>query len=114
MNLRDNLGEDETTDLNQDAQHSQALRPLSCFTQALVGICIIVHDVQLKEGRGGGVSNHFSTCLWGLGSDCTSHPQDNFAMCPNPFPSDRPSLSHCGLLVVWYLGSGSLAVDLVL
>lgn len=36
------------TYLNEDAQDSQALRPLSSLTQALIGIRIIVYDVELR------------------------------------------------------------------
>lgn len=50
------LGGTGATDLNQDAQDSQALRPRSRLTQALVGVRIIVDDVQLREGRGNGVT----------------------------------------------------------
>lgn len=40
------------TDLNEDAQDSQALRSLSSFTQAIIGVRIIMYDVELREGRG--------------------------------------------------------------
>lgn len=45
----DRPGQDRgATDLNEDAQDSQALRPLSSLTQALIGIRIIVYDVELR------------------------------------------------------------------
>lgn len=40
------------TDLNEDAQDSQALRPLSSLTQAFVGLRIIMYDVELRERTG--------------------------------------------------------------
>lgn len=39
------------TNLNEDAQDSQALRPWSSFTQAVIGIRIIMYDVELR-GKG--------------------------------------------------------------
>lgn len=45
------LGGLGATDLNEDAQDSQALGLLSSFTQASVGLRIIMYDVELREGR---------------------------------------------------------------
>lgn len=40
------------TDLNEDAQDSQALRLRSGLTQAVIGIRIIMYNVELRERRG--------------------------------------------------------------
>lgn len=40
------------TDLNEDAQDSQALGLWSSLTQAVIGIRIIMYNVELREGRG--------------------------------------------------------------
>lgn len=39
----------QTTDLNQNAQNSQALWLVCSLTQAAVGVGVIVDDVQLRE-----------------------------------------------------------------
>lgn len=41
-----------TTDLNEDAQDSQALRLWSSLAQAVIGVRIIMYNVELREGRG--------------------------------------------------------------
>lgn len=47
------------TNLNEDAQDSQALRPLSSLTQAVIGIRIVMYDVELR-GEGIESLNVFS------------------------------------------------------
>lgn len=72
------------TNLNEDAQDSQAQRALRSLTEAVVGIRIVMHDVEL---RGEGIESfHLSPLPPPRGSDPSS---------PTPTPTGLALSSMC-------------------